>query len=53
MSMLQFGVWGCYLISLGNFLSHAGLARQIGWFYAVQCIVSLFMPALVGFVADR
>lgn len=53
MSTLQFGVWGCYLISLGNFLSHAGLARQIGWFYAVQCIVSLFMPALVGFVADR
>ena len=53
MSMLQFGVWGCYLISLGNFLSHAGLARQIGWFYAVQCIVSLFTPAIVGFVADR
>ena len=53
MSMLQFGVWGCYLISLGNFLSHAGLARQISWFYAVQCIVSLFTPAIVGFVADR
>jgi len=53
MSMLQFGVWGCYLISLGNFLSRAGLARQIGWFYAVQGIVSLIMPSIIGIVADR
>lgn len=31
----QYMVWGCYLISLGNFLSHAGMAQYIGWFYAV------------------
>lgn len=53
LSMLQFAVWGCYLISLGNFLNSIGLARYIGWFYAVQCIVSLFMPAAVGYIADR
>lgn len=53
MSFMQFAVWGCYLISLGNFLSHVGLSRQIGWFYGVQCVVSLFMPAAVGYIADR
>ena len=49
----QYMVWGCYLISLGNFLSHAGMAQYIGWFYAVQCVVSLFMPAAAGYAADR
>ncbi|MCM1163030.1 MAG: MFS transporter [Muribaculaceae bacterium] len=53
LNFLEFGVWGAYLISLGNFLGSVGLARQIGWFYAVQGIVSLIMPALVGIVADR
>lgn len=53
MNFLEFGVWGAYLISLGNFLGSAGLATDIGWFYAVQGIVSLFMPAIVGIIADR
>lgn len=46
-------MWGAYLTSLGNFLASNGLASQIGWFYAVQGIVSLFMPSLVGIIADR
>lgn len=53
MSFLEFGVWGSYLISLGNYLSRVGLSEQIGWFYMVQGLVSLFMPAVVGIVADR
>lgn len=53
LSFLEFGVWGAYLISLGNYLGSVGLATHIGWFYAVQGIVSLFMPAIVGIVADR
>lgn len=53
MSFLEFAVWGSYLISLGNFLSRVGLSEQIGWFYFVQGLVSLFMPAIVGIVADR
>ncbi|MDE6443106.1 MAG: MFS transporter [Muribaculaceae bacterium] len=53
MSFLEFAVWGSYLISLGNFLSRVGLSEQIGWFYFVQGLVSLFMPAVVGIVADR
>lgn len=50
---LEFAVWGAYLTSLGAYLSRIGLAENIGWFYAVQGIVSIFMPALVGIVADR
>lgn len=53
LSFLEFGVWGAYLISLGNFLFSIGLEKQIGWFYTVQGIVSLFMPAIVGIIADR
>ncbi|MDE5727884.1 MAG: MFS transporter [Duncaniella sp.] len=53
MNFLEFGVWGAYLISLGNFLGNVGLATKIGWFYAVQGIVSLVMPAVIGIIADR
>lgn len=53
LNFLEFAVWGSYLTSLGNFLFGAGLGEQIGWFYAMQGIVSLFMPSLVGIIADR
>ncbi len=53
MNFLQFAVWGAYLTSMGTFLAGAGLAEHIGWFYAVQGFVSLFMPAVIGIVADR
>lgn len=53
LGFLEFAVWGAYLTSLGNFLARNGLADQIGWFYAVQGLVSLFMPTLMGMVADR
>lgn len=53
MNFLEFAVWGAYLISLGNFLSRVGLSEQIGWFYFVQGLVSLFMPGVVGIIADR
>lgn len=53
MNFLEFGVWGAYLISLGNFLVRIGLGTEIGWFYTVQGIVSLFMPAIIGILADR
>lgn len=50
---LQFAVWGSYLTSMGNYLAQVGLGSNIGWFYTVQGIVSLFMPTLMGIVADR
>lgn len=53
MNFLEFAVWGSYLTSLGNFLVHNGLQEQIGWFYTIQGIVSLFMPTIIGIIADR
>ncbi len=53
MSFLQFAVWGAYLTSMGNYLASIGMASKIGLFYAVQGIVSIFMPAIMGIIADR
>lgn len=53
MNFLQFAVWGAYLTSMGRYLGGAGLGEHIGAFYAMQGFVSLFMPALMGIVADR
>jgi NHS family xanthosine MFS transporter len=53
MNFLEFAVWGAYLTSMGGYLANNGMGSNIGWFYAVQGIVSLFMPALLGIVADR
>lgn len=53
LSFLQFAVWGAYLTSMGRYLGGAGLGEQIGWFYSVQGLVSIFMPALMGIIADR
>ena len=53
MNFLEFAVWGAYLTSMGRYLGAHGMGSQIGWFYSIQGIVSLFMPALMGIVADR
>ena len=53
MNFLEFAVWGAYLTSMGTYLVTIGMASQIGWFYAVQGVVSIFMPAIMGIVADR
>ncbi len=53
MNFLQFAVWGAYLTSMGRYLGNIGLGPNIGWFYSMQCIVSIFMPALMGIIADR
>ncbi len=53
LNFLEFAVWGAYLTSMGTYLAGHGLATNIGWFYSIQGIVSLFMPALMGIVADR
>ena len=53
LSFLQFAIWGAYLTSMGNYLGNAGLGANIGLFYSIQGIVSIFMPALMGIVADR
>ena len=50
---LQFGVWGCYLTSLGQFLGSSGLGSQIAWFYAAIGLVSLLTPTFFGYISDR
>ena len=53
MNIIQWAVWGSYLTSMGSYLAGAGLAPRIGIFYAMQGIVSIFMPTLMGIVADK
>ena len=54
MNFLEFFVWGSWLISLGGYmivqLQFTG--GQVGAVYATMGIASLFMPALMGIVAD-
>lgn len=53
MNFLQFAVWGAYLTSMSRYLGPVGLGQYIGIFYSVQGIVSIFMPAIIGIIADR
>lgn len=53
MNFLEFAVWGAYLTSMGTYLAGAGFGSIIGWFYAIQGVVSIFMPGIMGIVADR
>ncbi len=53
MLFLEFAVWGAYLTSLGRYLGDIGLGNQIKWFFAMQGIVSIFMPTLMGILADK
>lgn len=55
MNFMQFFVWGAWLISLSGYmaasLGFSGL--QIGSIYGTMGIAALFMPGLMGIVADR
>lgn len=55
MNFLEFFVWGSWLISLGGYL--IGVLKfsggQVGAIYGTMGLASLFMPALMGIVADR
>ncbi len=55
MNILQYAIWGAWLISLGAYLGgkleFSGL--QIGSFFATMGIASLFMPGIMGIIADR
>ena len=53
MNFLEFAVWGAYLTSMGQYLGKAEMGQEISWFYAIQGIVSIFMPTLMGIVADK
>lgn len=55
MNFLQYAVWGAWLISLGAYLGQTlGFdGFQVGSFFATMGIASLFMPAVMGILADR
>ena len=53
MNFLEFAVWGAYLTSLGRYLGNINLGAEIKWFFAMQGIVSIFMPTLMGILADK
>ena len=55
MNFLEFFIWGSWLISLGSYMFnvlHAS-GSLIGATYGTMGIASLFMPALMGIIADR
>ncbi len=55
MNFLEFFVWGSWLISMGGYMIHklgfSGI--QVGSIYGTMGVASLFMPTLMGIVADR
>ncbi len=55
MNFLQFFVWGAWLISMGGYMivTLGFTGSQVGSVYATMGIASLFMPGLLGIVADR
>ena len=55
MNFLQYAIWGAWLISLGAYLGGSLKFEgfQIGSFFATMGIASLFMPGLMGIIADR
>ncbi len=55
LNFLQFFVWGSWLIYMGGYMTNSlGFSgAQLGSIYATMGIASLFMPALLGIVADK
>lgn len=55
MNFMEFFVWGAWLISMGGYmivtLKFSG--GQVGSIYATMGLASLFMPSIIGIVADR
>jgi NHS family xanthosine MFS transporter len=55
LNFFQFFVWGAWLISLGAYMivTLGFTGGQVGSIYATMGIASLFMPALLGIVANK
>lgn len=60
LSLLQFFVWGIWLISLGGYMFASfnnpvdpALGSKVGNTYGTMGWASLFMPALLGIIADK
>src|SRR6185436_19316521 len=55
MNFLQFFVWGSWLISLGAYMivTLGFTGGEVGSIYATMGIASMFMPGVLGIIADR
>lgn len=55
MNFLQFFIWGAWLITIGAywFQNKQWSGTNFGWVFATMGFASLFMPALMGVVADK
>jgi MFS transporter, NHS family, xanthosine permease len=55
MNFMQFFVWGAWLISFGAYMSKSlGFTGiEIGSIYGTMGVASMFMPGVMGIVADR
>ena len=61
MNFFEFFVWGSWLISLGGYMFNVKLfpgdlcerGALVGATYGTMGIASLFMPTLIGIIADR
>lgn len=55
MIFLQFFIWGSWLVTLGSYMINTlGFSgAQVGTIYGASGLASLFMPSLIGIIADR
>ena len=55
MNFLQFYIWGAWLITIGRywFENRGWSGTEFGWVFSTMGFASLFMPALMGVLADR
>ncbi|MDR7238804.1 nucleoside permease [Neobacillus drentensis] len=55
MMFLQFFIWGCWLVTFGSYMINTlqFTGTQVGVVYGSAGIASLFMPSLIGIIADR
>jgi len=55
MQFFEFFIWGAWLITVGNywFQTKEWSGTEFGMIFATMGISSIFMPALIGIVADR
>jgi NHS family xanthosine MFS transporter len=54
MNFLEFFVWGAWLTTMGKYMGTLGFTGgQVASVYGTMGIASMFMPGLLGIVADR
>ena len=53
MMFLQYGIWGAWYVTAGNFMSAHGMASSIHWAYTVSPIAAIVSPFFLAMIADR